>query len=561
MAKLACEVCGGRLEAKPDGMFECEFCGMRYDKTKIQQMVQEIRGTVKVEGTVSVKVEGSVQAEGLMKRASLALEAGRWSDAQKALEEALSMAPENGEIYLGLVMAETELSSREEIIALAGELDFDQDRNFALARKYAGSGLKDFFAAVDEAGKDRPERLQMKLPLAVKRAKLAPFRRLADVTYSGWAVVKADGTVTTGGFGAFSRSWKEENDLYRVKAIAMSGELLAALHDDGTVTSVDSGGGKVSLGSEWTDMADISAGGGSLIGVKRNGTVLLWGNNTKTKEEKCREWTDIVSAAITGQYAVGVKSDGTVVSTAEANGIRDWANVIEVSGCTYIAALLADGTVVTNSGAEGRDHVAGWRDMVSVDAGMHSVVGVRADGKAMATPCHESQCTDDVGQWQGVLAVASDRSTVAVTENGSAVFTGFKERNTFTMGYDRRSVRQQKLFNKAETFLAEQAEGRAKAEEKRVAKEQERAERAAAERKARLEAEAKKKAEEEARRQEEEARRLEEERKRAEYRAALTKEQTQLREELANLKGFFTGKRRKEIETRLGWIEKELKEV
>lgn len=48
-------------------------------------------------------------------------------------------------------------------------------------------------------------------------------------------------------------------------------------------------------------------------------------------------------------------------------------------------------------------------------------------------------------------------------------------------------------------------------------------------------------------------------RKKAEKRVALEAEQASLQAELANLKGFFTGKRRKEIGARLAEIETELK--
>ena len=68
MAALQCEICGGKLMAKSGGLFECEYCGMQYDKTRIQEMVQEIRGTVKVEGTVevkgTVKLDGPVEVKG-----------------------------------------------------------------------------------------------------------------------------------------------------------------------------------------------------------------------------------------------------------------------------------------------------------------------------------------------------------------------------------------------------------------------------------------------------------------------------------------------------------------
>lgn len=52
-----------------------------------------------------------------------------------------------------------------------------------------------------------------------------------------------------------------------------------------------------------------------------------------------------------------------------------------------------------------------------------------------------------------------------------------------------------------------------------------------------------------------------EERERANRAAALNTEKSNLQTELANLKGLFTGKRRKEIEARLYEIEWELKRL
>ena len=31
MAALKCEICGGGLIGKPGGVFECEYCGVKYD--------------------------------------------------------------------------------------------------------------------------------------------------------------------------------------------------------------------------------------------------------------------------------------------------------------------------------------------------------------------------------------------------------------------------------------------------------------------------------------------------------------------------------------------------
>ena len=101
MAALQCEICGGKLMARSGGLFECEYCGMQYDKTRIQEMVQEIKGTVKVEGTVQiagtvkvagpVEVKGSTNVENFLKRGKLLLEDQKWNEAQQAFDAALEL--------------------------------------------------------------------------------------------------------------------------------------------------------------------------------------------------------------------------------------------------------------------------------------------------------------------------------------------------------------------------------------------------------------------------------------------------------------------------------------
>lgn len=61
MAKLECEICGGRLIMSNDGILQCEACGSCYSKDWARTKVQEITGTVQVEGIATT--------ESLLKRA------------------------------------------------------------------------------------------------------------------------------------------------------------------------------------------------------------------------------------------------------------------------------------------------------------------------------------------------------------------------------------------------------------------------------------------------------------------------------------------------------------
>lgn len=133
MAALQCEICGGKLMAKSGGLFECEYCGMQYDKTRVQEMVQEIKGTVKVEGTVevkgAVKIEGPVEVKGnttvksLLRRMEVCAKNG---DYDKIIEEladkVLNIEPECSEAYLWILLAQFRCNSLEELFALPGEV-------------------------------------------------------------------------------------------------------------------------------------------------------------------------------------------------------------------------------------------------------------------------------------------------------------------------------------------------------------------------------------------------------------------------------------------------------
>ena len=105
MAALTCEICGGKLVGKPGGVFECDSCGMEYSTEWARAKIQEIRGTVQVEGTVevtgTVKVEGGANAESLLKLGQIALQDGKWKQADASFDKVLEIAPENAEAYLG----------------------------------------------------------------------------------------------------------------------------------------------------------------------------------------------------------------------------------------------------------------------------------------------------------------------------------------------------------------------------------------------------------------------------------------------------------------------------
>lgn len=191
MAALQCDICGGKLMAKSGGLFECEYCGMQYDKLRIQEMVQEIKGTVKVEGTVEVtgtvkldgpvKVEGSITLENLLTRGKDALADCTWDRADDFFEKALDINPGNAQAYLGKMMAELQVRKQEDLKDSAEP--FDSSLYYKKVMQFADAPLRntlnDYLIAINQRKADvRIAELAQRQAEAVKH--FAQFAEIDD---------------------------------------------------------------------------------------------------------------------------------------------------------------------------------------------------------------------------------------------------------------------------------------------------------------------------------------------------------------------------------------------
>ena len=273
----------------------------------------------------------------------------------------------------------------------------------------------------------------------------------------------------------------------------------------------------------------LSAGREHIVGLKADGTVVAAGGNYYG-QCNVSGWKDIVAVSAGSFHTVGLRADGTVAAVGNNKSgqcnVSDWKDIVAVSaGFQHTVGLRSDGTVV----AVGYDlyyqcDVSDWKDIVAVSAGGIHTVGLRADGTVAAVGDNTSgQC--DVSDWKDIVAVSAGDHTVGLRADGTVVAVGKNDSGQC-------NVSGWKLFESIDTL----------ADERKAAKEKAEAERKAAEEKRRLAAE-----------------RAEAERKA--HKDRLKKESTDLHVELANLKGLFTGKRRKEIEARLAQIETELKKL
>ena len=515
------------------------------DMGKVGAVQDLVRGVEKLLGKgatqpaqqVVVQAAGGGTADTLIARGNMALEDGEWQKANDFFEQALNIDPQKAEAYLGVAMGKAKAHSREEYRRELISLRHAPDKAFERARQFAQGDLLNWLEDVqkcmdmeqkkriaeEEARRERErierekriaeekarrereriEREQHILKLKEAREKISPARALVSAGSNHTVGLKSDGAVVAVGWNKYGQC--DVADWRDIVAVSAGPYHTVGLKSDGTVVAtkfiesllVTHDGGQCDV-ADWTDIVAVSAGYFHTVGLKSDGTVVA----TKfiesmfvTYEGQCdvADWTDIVAVSAGGWHTVGLKSDGTVVAV----GRND----------------------------EGQCDVAGWTDIVAVSAGGVHTVGLKSDGTVVAVG-HKDYGQCDVVNWTDIVAVSAGSShTVGLKSDGTVVAVGGKDDG-------RCDVAGWKLFNDFSTLEAERAEQARRAEE-----------------------ETRRRAEEQARRAAEQARLAEQARQ--QRLAALAAEETRLQNELASLRGLFTGKRRREIEERLAAVRSE----
>lgn len=106
MAALVCDICGGKLVMQSGGVAKCDSCGMEYTKERIQEKVQEIKGTVKIDGPVET-VKGDAEKERLIKTAQECFRKGAVDEADKMFRKISKDYPNEWRAWMGIIYSET----------------------------------------------------------------------------------------------------------------------------------------------------------------------------------------------------------------------------------------------------------------------------------------------------------------------------------------------------------------------------------------------------------------------------------------------------------------------
>lgn len=495
MAALKCEICGGKLMAKSGGLFECEYCGMQYDKLRIQEMVQEIKGTVKVEGTVevtgTVKVEGGANVNSLLKRAWLSIEDKQFDTAVDCFEQVLNIEPELGEAHFGLGMAIAGVTTPGEFayrtyIKSQPHLDRARKCNDAkcieLIRQYdvAKERLEEKRKndALEYERQQKLEKEHQAKKEAEAKARDQQFQsltnklrqRIASNTSSGCFGICADGTVLCTGRNDYGQLNVSGWD--NVIAIACDEDHTIGLKADGTLCAAGASKTGCCDVLYWRNIVKIATSKTHTVALTKDGYVRSsspkgWTN--QMGQDAVSNWANIVDIAATDGFSAGVQKNGQLLYCGHVSPFFDRYvekfrhNYIAVdAGYNAIVALRENGKVLgCNRLSDNGLETTKWQDVIQVAAGYDHVVGLRKDGTVIATGENETGACN-VENWRDIVAICADfRCTMGLKRDGTIVQAGlqFSPANKW------------RLFQSIDTLEKEETEAKEKLAEKKAAQE------------------------------------------------------------------------------------------
>ena len=149
--------------------------------------------------------------------------------------------------------------------------------------------------------------------------------------------------------------------------------------------------------------------------------------------EKSKLYNRYISAG--SYHTVGLKKDGTVMAVGNNEygqcDVSKWKDIIAVSAGTYhTVGLKKDGTVIAVGNNEyGQCDVSKWKDIVAVSAEYYQTAGLKKDGTVVVVGNNDDgQC--NVSDWENIIDVSAGNTfTVGLKQDGTIVTTSKKNRD------------------------------------------------------------------------------------------------------------------------------------
>lgn len=413
-SKLQCEICGGKLIGRPNGIFECDSCGMEYSTEWAKQKIQEITGTVRIEGPVEVqgtlKVDNSSRKETLLHRGMMALEEGEWGEAEAFFDEVLDYDSKCAEAYLGLAMAEECCHSEDVFFEnyIKPDTNYGKNKNVLYAKKY---GNRSLCLKIEQANQEH----KAKAEAVIEKNKQDRFVIL---------------------------NIRQERKIAREMICYRSDGIVGICADGNVFTCSESYGSdecksKYTI-TDWQGIVAVSIGGKHVLGLRGDGTVLARGDNS-FGQCNVTGWKGIKAISTGEDYSIGIRSDGTVVATGHnimrCCEVNDWNDIVQIvcwsnnsiNGIhSETIGLKSDGTLILNEPGYGHtylDEVKTWKNIISIKKEPWGISGVelKQDGTFVSHVCGRKQLPDDIIEECGTYSLKTDMTITGYSDSDDSL--------------------------------------------------------------------------------------------------------------------------------------------
>ena len=199
----------------------------------------------------------------------------------------------------------------------------------------------------------------------------------------------------------------ETNTWNNIISVCAGERYVVGLKNDGKlVAQGHNGDGQIDI-DNWKNIIAIDTGWRHTVGLDKNGKVFITGYKSKSQLDQIKrnknEWTNIVDISAGGGsggkwginetgHTVALRSDHKVVAVGDNRMGQcevygdDWKDIIAISaGDFHTVGLKSDGTVVTTQTNNSAKKIKKWSDIVAISAGYGITLGLKSDGTVVAT--------------------------------------------------------------------------------------------------------------------------------------------------------------------------------
>jgi tetratricopeptide (TPR) repeat protein len=240
--------------------------------------------------------------------------------------------------------------------------------------------------------------------------------------------LKKDGTVNVA--GNLNEKQKEEISTWEhIVDVAAGERYVVALRSDGKVESEGhNGDGQCDVDS-WRNVIDIDTGWRFTVGLTENGELLFAGHAKeliKAYNANKDEWKDVVKISASGGepdgkergggHVVGLKSDGTVIAIGDNEygqcdvDNAEWKKgIVEIAtGDWYTVGLTEGGNVVItgqnvpNTQYIDMEKISNWKNIKDIAAGYGQTLVLKDDGYVDSMGFDDDEKRSDISAWESL---------------------------------------------------------------------------------------------------------------------------------------------------------------